>query len=124
MSLLVPDQLTQNLHETNSRLSASLDRLSPRPDRSETQMHPVTPQQMAGLLSELMRAGQWLRELPVDRDLGLEQELSEYRKNVERLRKLLPSIHGTLLRERARLEQERARVESAAQWAHRSRETF
>ncbi len=120
MSLLAPDPLTEDLHATNSRLSFWLDSLI-GPHR---QMRPATPQQMAGLLSELMRAGQWLRALPCDRDSELEEELSQYRKNVERLRELLPTIHGTLLRERARLEQERARVESAAEWACRSRQTL
>jgi hypothetical protein len=50
--------------------------------------------------------------------------LSEYRSSVERLRTLLPSIHSTLLEERARLERERARVQSAANWACRSRQTL
>jgi len=50
--------------------------------------------------------------------------LSAYRKQVERLRVLLPSIHQTLLGERARLEQERARVTSTAEWARRSRQTL
>jgi len=79
---------------------------------------------MSGLLSELMRAGEWLRELPPDRDSALEQELSAYRRNVERLRDLLPAIHSALLAERARLESERARMTSAAAWARGSRQTL
>ena len=79
---------------------------------------------MTKLLSELMRAGQWLRQLPQRCGAELEQQLSEYRSNVQRMRDLLPSIHNALLRERSRLERERARVESAAEWARRSRETL
>jgi hypothetical protein len=73
-----------------------------------------------------MRAGQCLRTLPGEgeKDAALDRELSEYRANVERLRTLMPSIHSTLLAERARLEQERARVQSAADWASRSRQTL
>ena len=62
--------------------------------------------------------------MPQERNAALEQELSDYRQNVEQLRELLPLIHRTLLNERARLEQERARVESAAEWARRSHQTL
>jgi hypothetical protein len=112
------------LHEINGRLHAVLDSLASDPTHPNPSPRAATPQQMAGLLSELMRAGQWLRTLPGDRSPALEQELGAYRKNVERLRAVLPSIHTTLLRERARLEQERARVQSAATWASASRQTL
>ena len=130
MPLLAPDRLATDLHDTNSRLSFWLDSLNrdrsqkdqTQPDREQTGA--ATPQQMAGLLSELMRAGEWLRALPREKNPALEQELSVYRKNVERLRELLPSIQQALLAQRARLEQERARVESAAEWARSSRQTL
>ena len=117
-----PHLLAQNLHQSNGRLCFWLDSLlacSPH-----AQPKPATPEQMSGLLSELMRAGGWLRDLPRDPDPLLAQELGEYRRNVERLRALLPSIHRVLLEERARLEQERARVGSAQEWAARSRQTI
>ncbi|MGP0020480.1 MAG: hypothetical protein ACLPHP_18070 [Candidatus Sulfotelmatobacter sp.] len=125
---LAAADLAQNFHETNVRLALLLDSLIPDRTPSEPLLNPppraATPQQMAALLSELMRAGQWLRSLPCEKDATLERELSEYRKQVERLRMLLPSIHQTLLGERARLEQERARVVSAAEWARSSRQTL
>jgi hypothetical protein len=124
MPVLAPTEFAQSLHETNARLRFWLDSLIANPAPSDTPSCAATPQQMAGLLSELMRAGQWLRALPNDKDALLDQELSEYRKSLERLRVLLPSIHSTLLRERARLEQERARVVSTAEWASRSRQTL
>jgi len=123
MSSFSSDNLARNLHETNSRLSFWLESLVPTEAQSAA-ARPVTPPLIGALLSELMRAGQWLRGLPQDKDPELERELNDYRKNVERVRDLLPAIHGTLLRERARLEQRRARVESAAEWARRSRETL
>jgi hypothetical protein len=113
--------LAQELHETNSRLSIWLDHLS---TQSVEQVRPPTPQQMSALLSELMRTGEKLRQLPAVRDRELERELSFYRGNVQRLRTMLPTIHANLLRERSRLERDRARVQSAAEWARRSRETI
>lgn len=118
------DQLAQNLHECNSRLEFWLESLIPDASRSIPQFRAATPEQMAGLLSELMRAGAGLRSLPRDQSPELEQELSVYRKNVDRLRELMPSIHATLLQERARLENERGRLESAAEWARSSRQTL
>jgi hypothetical protein len=120
MPLLAPDILAENLHETNARLGLLLDSLI----GDGGQPRPATPQQMAGFLSELMRAGQWLRGLPPEKDSAVELEVSLYRGNVERLRTLLPSIHDALLRERSRLEQERARMQSAANWANGSRQTL
>jgi hypothetical protein len=124
MPSLAPDQLTYDLHETNGRLNVLLDSLSPAPAQPGARLRPATPRQMAILLSELMRAGQWLRSLPDTRDAALEQELGQYHKVVERLRDLLPSIHCALLEERARLERERDRVRSASEWARGSRQTL
>ncbi len=120
-SQLTQNQLAQNLHDTNHRLRFWLDSLVP----DQAPPGGATPQQMAGLLSELLRAGEWLRAgLPQERDPELEAELGNYRRNVERLRELLPFIHALLLREKARLETERARVECAAEWARGSRRTL
>lgn len=137
--LLAPTEMAQTLHETNVRLRFWLDRLIPNrragdgktsaaesSDRetSASEFCAAAPEQMAGLLSELMRAGEALRGLPSDADELLDEELGAYRKNVERLRALMPSIHSALLRERARIEQERGRVQTAAAWAQRSRQTL
>jgi hypothetical protein len=118
---LAQDQLTQNLHETNHRLCVWLEGLG----SDETVPVAATPQQMAGLLSELLRAGEWLRTgLPQQRDMELEAELATYRQNVERLRELLPSIQRVLLGEKARLEGQRTRVDSATEWVRGSRQTL
>jgi len=120
MPLLAPARLAQNLHETNLRLSSLFDSLTPG---AANQPGPVaTPQQMRGLLSELMRAGAWLRTLPEEKDSELEAELTQYRQIVGRLRTFLPSIQSGLLLERSRLEQERSRLQGAAEWAGRSRQ--
>jgi len=124
MPCLSSDRLVENLRETNSRLSFWLENLLPDQTPSSARPRAATPQQMSGLLSELMQAGEWLKHLPPEKDPVLERELTDYRRNVERLRDLLPLIHSTLLQERARLEQQRARVASAAEWARGSHQTL
>lgn len=128
MPFTASDTLARNLRETNARLTLWLDSLVANPASFSAQARAASPQQMASLLSELMRAGGWLRDVQAsggeNKNAAVEQELSEYRKNVERLRDLLPSIHGALLKERSRLEQERSRVESTAEWVRGSRQTL
>jgi hypothetical protein len=124
MRVFDPGQFTQELHETNRRLKFWLDSLPASSAFTDAVLPVPTPQQMSGLLSELLRAGEWLRARPEHPDAELEHELSEYRAQVERLRSLLPFIHRALLSERARLEQERERVSAAAEWAYGSRQTL
>jgi len=121
MPLLTPSR-TENLRETNQRLLGWLDRMA-------TGCEPrcvATPEDIASLLSELMQAGAGLRAQPVPpgTDPEFDRELAQYRGHVERLRDLMPSIHGQLLAERARLEAQRARLRSAAEWARASRQTL
>jgi ABC-type nitrate/sulfonate/bicarbonate transport system substrate-binding protein len=118
------DSLVRNLQESTRRLSRWLDGLQPRSCSSGNEANAATPEQMSGLLSELLQAGEWLRSRPTQADAALESEVAEYRKQVVRLRELLPSIHAALLRERAALERERERVKSAGEWARVSRQTL
>jgi hypothetical protein len=114
---------SQNLRETNLRLLHWLDCMIPE----RGPMRFVTPDHITALLSELSRAGAELRAQPIPArgtDPEFDAELEQYRRSVERLREILPSIHSQLLVERARLEAQRARVRSAAEWARASRQTF
>jgi hypothetical protein len=114
---------SQDLREANQRLLGWLDRMA---DDWGTRCL-ASPEDIAMLLSVLMRAGSRLREHPVPTpgaDPEFDLQLLQYRNHVERLRALLPSIHGQLLAERARLEAQRARVRSAAEWARASRQTL
>jgi TolA-binding protein len=115
------DDFAGSFHETNARLRFWLDTLAAH---STTESSSASPQQISGLLAELMRAGERLRTLPAVRSAQLQKELDQYRGNVERLRDLLPSIQRALLEHRARLEQERNRLRTAADWAHGSRQTL
>lgn len=113
----------QLFHQTNQRLGNWLDgMLSP-----SARLAVVAPEHITMMLSELSRAGAELRAhpLPVSgADPELDQELNQYRRHLELLRELMPSIHNQLLIERARLEAQRAQVQSAAEWAQASRQTL
>ncbi len=113
----------QTLRETNRRLPEWLDVVVARQEQAAV----ATPEQMSGLLSELLKAGEELRAEPIPEkgiDPELDDELEKYRLNVERLQRMLPAIHSQLLVERARLESQRARVQAAAEWARASRRTL
>lgn len=114
---------SQSLQETNRRLRAWLDSVM----NASGQLSVAAPDCITALLSELLHAGAGLREqaLPAKGiDPELDNELERYRRNIESVRDLLPSIHSHLLVERARLEAQRARVQSAAEWAQASRQTL
>ncbi len=111
--------VANGLHETNRKLRSLLESVAP----DSTHLMTVTPEQLAAVLMELLQAGEWLRHSPTQADLEMESELRDYRKNVERLRAMLPTIQARLLTERARLEAERAHLEAAAAWARTSRKT-
>jgi hypothetical protein len=111
------------LRDANLRLSFWLDRMAPATGQPVI----TTPEGMAALLSELLRAGTSFRAEPLPakgEDPDLDRELQQYRDHVERLRDLLPSIHSQLLTERAQLEAQRTRLRSAAEWARASRQTL
>jgi hypothetical protein len=114
---------SQELRETNRRMHFLLDTTLAQQEQSAVTM----PEHMGALLSELLRAGAGLRAEPLPAkgsDPELETELDEYRRHVERLRELLPSMHRQLLAERARLESQRSRVRLASEWARASRQTL
>jgi hypothetical protein len=114
---------SQQLHDTNQRLLHWLD--SSFGELGQPRL--ATPDHITALLSEMLRAGTQLRAHAIPEkgtDPELEAELEQYRVNVERLRAVLPSIHSQLLIERARLEAQRSRMQSAAEWARASRQTL
>jgi len=114
--------LLQIMRDRNRRLSFCLDTLAAKPPREA-----VTPKEMSALLSELLAAGAGFRSHPLPpegNDQDLDRELAQYRRQVERLRDLLPSIHRALLTEKARIEAQRSRLRSATEWARASRQTL
>lgn len=121
-SLAQTSSLLQIMRNSNRRLSFCLDGIAAKHGREV-----VTPEQMGALLSELLAAGAGLRAQPLPvrgNDLELDNELAEYRRQVVRLRDFLPSIHRALLTEKARIEAQRSRLQSATEWARASRQTL
>src|SRR5260370_37317442 len=101
--------LSHNLRDTNHRLRFWLDSMVPGPGQPTC----ITPEHMAALLSELLHAGAGLRAKPLPakgEDPELEAELETYRSLVERLRELLPRIHGPLVAERDQFVTQRTPV--------------
>jgi hypothetical protein len=115
--------LLETLRSTNPRLRFLLDSIAAGAGDPAV----ATPGHMAALLQELSTVGAALRARPLPapgHDAELDRQLAQYRSQVERLRELLPSIHQQLLAERARLEAQRSRFQSAAAWARTSRQTL
>jgi hypothetical protein len=104
---------TQALREANHRLDLLLTTLGRAQD-----CFPISAEQMAAALAEVLRVGEWLRAgLSNQTENGMPEELRRYRQHLEQLRQLLPGVHAQLLTERSRLEAERTHLESAAAWA-------
>ncbi|MGO9125378.1 MAG: hypothetical protein ACLP6G_10880, partial [Terriglobales bacterium] len=78
------------------------------------------------LRAELLRSADCLRSLPPATNTNAEvaTEISDYRRNMEALGKILPSLQGRLLVEKARLETAREHVAKAAAWAQGSKKTL
>lgn len=115
--------LSHLLRDTNCRLGPWLEGMVSPPHNPVI----VRPEQLTAILSELLKTGAALRAQPTPQagtDPELDFELARYRRHVERLRDLLPSIHSQLLLERACLEAQRARVKAAAEWARATRQTL
>ena len=117
--LLAGDLLARDLREANQRLVGRLQALSRAPAL-------IPPEQMAGLLSELLRFAELRERLPdeTQRTSQLQAELALYRRSVESLREVLPAIYTRLLAERSRIEAERSRLRAADEWARTSRQTL
>jgi len=121
MSCLTQDQRTQKLRQTNARLRFWLDSLA----RAQANPGAPKPRIISELLSELLHTGEWLQSGTSQEPAPqFEAEFIEYRRNLELLRSQMPAIHRHLLEERARLEAERTRIESAMEWAQGSNQTL
>jgi len=116
--------LLKSIRTANQRLGFQLETVS---TLRLPQTAVIGPERIAALLSELLFAGAALRAWPLPLrgcDHELDRELDQYRRMVEQLRDLLPSIHQQLLAERARLEARRSHLVCMAEWARVSRQTL
>jgi hypothetical protein len=110
------------LRLANTSLRAWLVRLRAEP----IALSPVQADDLQGLLAELLRASGCLRIGPGEKpnDAELENEIAEYRTNLESLAKVLPSVQGRLLAERARIQIEQSHIAARKAWAEASRRTL
>ena len=110
------------LRLANTSLRAWLVRLRAEP----ISLSPLQANDLQELLAELLRASTCLRidspTTPANRELFA--EISSYRTNLESLSKILPSIQGRLLAERARLQIEQSNLAARKAWAEASRRTL
>src|SRR5207302_3734602 len=92
----------QSLHDINERLRLLLDELAPESPKFVA----VRSEHLARVLAELLLAGEFLRDgvAGAESDPELSGQIGECRKNVERLRSLLPTLHANVFDVRARLE--------------------
>ncbi|HEY1271176.1 MAG TPA: hypothetical protein VGF08_04300 [Terriglobales bacterium] len=119
---MTTDHTISGLGEITRRLRGLLDAIAPD-SLDVSVLRVVSPEEMADLLACLMRAGQSLQSATSDQSTA-ELDIAQYRIEVQRLHRLLPSIHAALLAERSRLEHERERLRAAAAWACSSRNTL
>jgi hypothetical protein len=112
----------ESLRAVNRSLRARLARLP----GGQTNSGGIAPTEFTDLLTELRRGTDCWRSLPEAStpEGEMVSELSDYRRNVERLRTILPSLQARLLIEKTRLESARAHVTKAAAWAQGSKKTL
>jgi len=110
------------LRLANTSLRAWLVRLSAEP----IALSPIQAQDLHDLLAELLRTSGCLRSgsAGTSPDLELETEIADYRTNLESLAKVLPSVQGRFLAERARLQIEQSHIAARKAWAEASRRTL
>lgn len=111
----------ERLRAVNHSLRARLARLLGGHNRPAT----IAPTEFTDLLAELLGAGDLWRGMPgAAADAEMASEISEYRRNVEQLGKILPSVQGRLLVEKVRLQTLQSHMTAAKAWAQASKETL
>ena len=84
----------------------------------------ITAGELRELVSILRRIGVWLRSKNSASTTALENDVQEYRKNLEHLHRALPAFHAWLLVESTRLERDCAHSQAASNWADCNKDTF
>jgi superfamily I DNA and/or RNA helicase len=118
----MPPDALETLRQVNDNLRSAL--ISLRPEQKLCSN--IRPKDFSDLLGQVMRAAECLRRLPPlsVACAALEKESLEYRGNLEKLKRFLPSLHVRLLAEKSRLETARSHVEAAAAWAQARKKTL
>jgi hypothetical protein len=116
------NETAATLRLANTSLRAWLVRLRAEP----VALSPIQANDLQELLAELLRTSGCLRTGSTVATLNaeLENEIADYRTNLESLAKVLPSVQGRFLAERARLQIEQSHIAARKAWAEASRRTF
>ena len=116
-----PDRL-EILRRANVSIRSALTRLRPEQIHCST----IKPQDFSDLMAEILRAADCLRICAAQSEVAaaVEQEMLEYRYNLEQLRDFLPQLHGNLLAEKSRLELAQTHLATVAAWARSSGQTL
>jgi hypothetical protein len=129
----MPSDALQTLREVNDHLRSALIRLWPEQSLEQSSEQLPEPkggsirsQDLAGIRSEILRVAACVhRPQPHSESAAaFEKESLEYRTNLEKLRHLLPLVHGRLLAGKSRLEAARNHVAAAAAWARASKDSL
>jgi hypothetical protein len=112
----------ENLRIANMDLRAGLARLQPEPNAPWL----LKPEDLSKLLAVVLQAAKCRRNLAPFGvpDAEPEKEIREYRSNIEKLGKVLRSVQGRLLAEKARLQNAQSHVAATNAWARASKYTF
>ena len=116
------NETAATLRLANTSLRAWLVRLRAEP----VALSPIQANDLHELLAELLRTSGCLR-IGLENatpDTELENEIADYRANLESLAKVLPTVQGRFLAERARLQIEQSHIAARKAWAEASRRTF
>jgi hypothetical protein len=118
----MPKPAIEDLRQAHRALQAGLARLQPQ----LTNPASLKPDDFAGLLASLLSAAGVVRTIPAASMSAVEmkKEISQYRTTIEKLAQVLPSIHGRLLAEKARLEIVQTHMAATAAWAQASKKTL
>jgi hypothetical protein len=126
----MPPDALETLRQVNRNLRSALLRLRPERKHCST----IRSREFSDLRSQLRRAAECLRRLPVHSEPAaeieaagieateIERESLEYRTNLAQLKQFLPDVHVRLLAEKSRLETARTHLAAAAAWARASKE--
>jgi hypothetical protein len=105
------------LRAVNENLRSALVRLRPE----QTQCSSIKPEELSALVAELRRAAECVRTPQAQSEATA---ALEYRRNLDRLRQILPGLHLRLLAEKSQLEAARTQVAAADAWACASKKTL
>jgi len=112
----------EDLRTVNQNLCAGLVRLQSLPNPSTA----ISAEDFFALRTNLERAASCMCSMSADSrpSAEWEKEISEYRRNLERIVQVLPSFHAGLQAQKGRLEAAINHLQATATWAQASKNSL